>query len=300
MLGNITFPQGVSWEINNKNLYDIYGEEYNPTTLKNAYQYSPSSIIRIKYGTSNVTDMSYMFTGCASLIEITPFDTSQVTNMSYMFNECKLLKNFPVLNTSNVTNMSRMFYYCSALVDAPQLDTSNVTNMSYMFAQCTKMIKAPQLDMGQVTDISNLYYYCDKLEEIPDCNCSKIKSFGSGSYNTWLYSATKIKKIGVIDCDSVTDIGYVLGNGNKNDLTDIGGFRNLGKASSVSNTNSNYFMMYAPNLTYESVMNVLNLLYDRAANGLSNLTLKLHANHMALLSEEDKLVAINKGWTLTS
>jgi hypothetical protein len=84
-----------------------------------------------------------------------------------------------------------------------------------------------------------------------------------------------------------------------NKLTNVGGFRNLGKSSSVANlTSTSGLMSVMPNLTYESVINVLNELYDRASAGLSVLTLKLHANHMAMLSDEDKAIATNKGWTL--
>lgn len=299
MIGDIRFPEGVSWEINNKNLYDIYGEEYYPTSVSYAYQYSKSEFIRIKFNTCEVTDMSYMFIGCEKLRKAPQFDTSNATNMRRMFAECDLIESVD-LHTDNVTDMNGLFYYCIGLTNAPSLNTGNVTDMGYMFYSCSALESVPMYDMRNVTAVNNMFSNCSKLLEIPDCNLLNIKNFGGGSYNSWLYGVTKLKKIGVIDCDSVTDIGYVLGNGNRNDLTELGGFRNLGKSSSVSNTNSNYFMNYAPNLTYESVMNVLNLLYDRAANGLSNLTLKLHANHMALLSEEDKLVAINKGWTLTS
>ena len=171
--------------------------------------------------------------------------------------------------------MKSMFYYCSKLTTIPQMDTSNVENVSGAFGQCTK------------------------LTELPDFNCSKVTNFGSSSSN-WLYRSDKIQKMGVVDCDSVTNISYFFGDGNRPYLTEFGGCRNLGKASSVSNTNSSNFMTYAPNLTYESVMNVINLLYDRAANGLSTLTLKLHANHMAMLSADDIAIATNKGWSLTS
>ena len=46
-------------------------------------------------------------------------------------------------------------------------------------------------------------------------------------------------------------------------------------------------------------MNVINNLYDRASAGYSVLTLKLHANHLAMLSDEEKAIATNKGWTLS-
>ena len=65
--------------------------------------------------TSNVTDMSSMFTGCSNLTTVPQLNTSNVTNMSYMFNNCSNLTTVPQLNTSNVTSMSSMFYGCSKL-----------------------------------------------------------------------------------------------------------------------------------------------------------------------------------------
>ena len=201
-------------------------------------------------------------------------------------------------DTSNVTDMASMFYYCSSLTSVLQFDTSNVTTMSYMFNNCRKLTSIPQLDTSSVTDMQQMFQYCKALVKLPDFNCVKVKNFGGASYNTWLYNCQNIQKIGVVDCDSVTNIGYIFGDSSRTYLTEFGGCRNLGKASSVSNTNSSYFMNYAPNLTYESVMNVLNGLYDRAAAGLSVLTLKLHANHLAMLSEDDIAIATNKGWTI--
>ena len=195
--------------------------------------------------------------------------------------------------------MSNMFYYCTNLTSVPQMDTSNVTNMSYMFSNCSNLTTIPQLDTRNVTNVNYMFQSCSKLVELPDFNFLKLTNFGV-SYNSWVYYATNIQKIGVVDCDSVTNIAYFFGSSTNSKLTEFGGCRNLGKASSVSNTNSSYFMTYAPNLTYESVMNVINLLYDRAANGLSTLTLKLHANHMAMLSADDIAIATNKGWSLTS
>ena len=41
--------------------------------------------------TSNVTDMSNMFSSCKNLINIPLLDTSSATNMKYMFIECENL-----------------------------------------------------------------------------------------------------------------------------------------------------------------------------------------------------------------
>lgn len=186
----------------------------------------------------------------------------------------------------------------SRLLDEMDIDTSEATTMSSMFSNCRVLMRSPRLDASNVTNVSQMFYYVGNLREIQDFNCVKLTNFGGSSYSSWLYSCPYIEKIGVVDCDSVTNIAYFFGNSTLTYLTDFGGCRNLGKASSVSNTNGSYFMTMAPNLTYESVMNVINGLYDRATAGLSVLTLKLHANHLAMLSEDDIAIATNKGWTI--
>ena len=322
MVGKIEFPEGVTWSIRGIVGADFLGEGFAPPSCERFYSYANNYVVDIKYDTSKVTTMYYMFTNCQNLTTAPQMDTSNVTTMGYMFNQCNNLTSVPQMDTSNVTTMRNMFYYCAKLTSVPQMDTSNVTDMQYMFNQCNNLTSVPQLDTSSVTNMSNMFYYCSnltsvpqmdvssvtdassmfqncsKLTELPNFNFLKLTKFGA-SYNCWLYGS-KLKKLGVVDCDSITDIGYFFSNAANNNLTDFGGCRNLGKASSVSNTNSAYFMAYAPNLTYESVMNVINLLYDRAANGLSTLTLKLHANHMAMLSADDIAIATNKGWSLTS
>ena len=70
--------------------------------------------------TSNVTDMSYMFSNCYSLVslDVSNFDTSKVTDMSYMFYNCSNLQILDVSNfdTSNVTNIRSMFFSDSKLI----------------------------------------------------------------------------------------------------------------------------------------------------------------------------------------
>ena len=298
-MSNIIFPEGITWSQRYVTGGDLVPVGTELDTVGNLYRYASNTIIRVGFDTSNVTNMRSMFERCTNLTTIPQLDTSNVTDMYGMFSNCSSLTSIPQLDTSNVTDMSYMFNYCSKLTTIPQLDTSNVTNMSYMFYECSSLTTIPQLDTSNVTNISYMFKNCSQLIELPDFNSVKVTNFGSSSSSSWLYGySSPLKKLGVVDCDSVTNIAYFFGNGSKAYLTDFGGCRNLGKASSVSNTNSNYFMAYAPNLTYESVMNVINGLYDRASAGLSVLTLKLHANHLAMLSEDDIAIATNKGWTI--
>lgn len=66
----------------------------------------------IDANSSNVTNMSFMFSFCSALTTAQLFDTSSVTNMSYMFHNCNVLTSVPLFNTSSVTNMSNMFNNC--------------------------------------------------------------------------------------------------------------------------------------------------------------------------------------------
>lgn len=275
MIGKIEFPDNLIWTIGQISTGDLLGEGFEIFDCTRLYQYSINSIVDIKSDTSKCTNMTYMFSNCSNLTTISQFDTSNVTNMSYMF------------------------YYCSNLTTIPQLDTGNVTRMDSMFSYCSNLTTTPQFDASNVTSMNSMFSYCSKLTELPDFNCVKMTGFGA-SYNCWLQNVTTLKKLGVVDCDSVNNIQYFFSNKENPNLTDFGGCRNLGKASTVSNTNGSNFMVYAPNLTYESIMNVINLLYDRTANGLSGLTLKLHSNQMAKLSEDDIAIATNKGWSLTA
>lgn len=101
-----------------------------------------------KFAFSNIDfswayNMSHMFDGCSSLtsLDISSFNTSNVTDMSYMFTDCPFWKiDLSRLNTSRVTNMSHMFQNTGLeSVDISGFDFSNVTDVSYMFENCREL-----------------------------------------------------------------------------------------------------------------------------------------------------------------
>jgi len=102
---------------NNKNncKLEIGNKEYEITDKFNIKNYN-NNILNIKLkGADNITNMSYMFYGCPSLISLPDFvklNTINVTDMSFMFMECKSLISLPDIskwNTNNTTNISGMF-----------------------------------------------------------------------------------------------------------------------------------------------------------------------------------------------
>ena len=101
-----------------------------------------------------LTDMSYIFSFCKSLIKIEfiSIDTSRVKDMNSMFSYCESLEYLDLSNfdTSNVENMECMFYYCSKLKEIKGINnfnTSRVKDMRDKFSRCNSL---------EYLDISNL------------------------------------------------------------------------------------------------------------------------------------------------
>jgi len=130
-------------------------------------------------GINNITDMSHMFDGCNSILElpdISEWDTSKVNNMSYMFRECELISSLPDLSnwdTLNVTDMSFMFYKCKSLISLPDISkwkTSNVVYLHEMFRECKLLNLLPDIskwDISNTLDIYNMFYKCKSLRSLP-------------------------------------------------------------------------------------------------------------------------------------
>jgi len=116
--------------------------------------------------TSQVTDMSYMFSGgnMSSLtsLDLSHFDTRNVTNMAGMFNESLVLATLDIssFDTSNVTSMTEMFR-STALnsLDLSHFNTSNVTDMSYMFSRMVNLtsLNVSGFDTSNVTNMLHMF-----------------------------------------------------------------------------------------------------------------------------------------------
>ena len=276
-----------------KPIYNILGSEYVPkidvaaTGIKLGN--STFTEIPVVFDFSNVTDMYGMFHSCSNLKTIPLIDTSNVTNMESMFSGCSKLTTIPQLNTSNATRMDYMFYNCTKLQSIPLIDTSNVTNMFRMFFHCRSLQSIPLLDTSNVTDMELMFYNCSTLQSIPPIDTSNVTTM-----NSMFNGCSKLTTIPLLDCSKVKYMSSMFGSSDNTTLTEIGGFKNL-KISVTSN-----FLDKTPNLTTDSLMNVINNLYDLTGNGLSGQSLKFGKTNLDKLTPEQIAVATAKGWTLTA
>ena len=135
-----------------KGLYQIEGDSVKKVVVKadivSDDNIIPHLTVEASFkgsNTSNVTNMSNMFSSCSKLtsLDLSDFDTSNVIAMNSMFQNCTSLtsldlKNF---NTSNVDDMDDMFNGCSGLtsLDLSGWGMRSVTCSNDMFKNCTAL-----------------------------------------------------------------------------------------------------------------------------------------------------------------
>ena len=197
--------------------------------------------------------------------------TKKCIDMSYMLSESSGLvdaANIQYWDLSNVKYLDHLFYGCEELTSIPVFDTSNIRYMQGLFGGCKKLTSIPQLDTSSIWSIEDMFKDCFSLTSIP-----------------------------LLDCQNVQSAYTIFGYSNINTLTDLGGFKDLGKYPKIYGTNQ-IFLDKAPNLTHESLMNVIINLYDRRSAGYDNVEIKFGVDHLNKLNDEEKAIAVNKGWIL--
>lgn len=243
--------------------YNTNEENNVNTQIQSDILYSKQILDNWDNSITNATD--YFFRN-KNLVYCPNIDTSNVLNMSNMFYNCYALTTIPLLDTSNVSNMSSMFYDCYSLTTIFPMNTTRVIDMSNMFQNCYRIKNIPQLDTSNVSDATAMFQNCSSLQSIP-----------------------------LLDFGNVTSVSYMFGYGKITTLTDLGGFKNL-----KINWNDVYGLINLPNLTYQSVMNVINNLYDFRGNGdtTTTRTIQFSSESKSLLSDADIAIATNKGWII--
>ena len=184
-----------------KAVFDPSFADARPTSTKAwFYRIAVGSITGMEYlNTSEVTDMSYMFTGISlESLDVSHFNTAKVTNMSNMFHGSEFLTSLDLgsFNTSNVTDMNSMFTYCLSLtnLDLSNFNTANVTNMNDMFSNCSGLtsLDLSNFNTANVTDLGYMFY-----------DSRSLTSLDLSNFNT--SSVTKMSGM-FLECNSLETI----------------------------------------------------------------------------------------------
>ena len=162
---------------------------------------------------------------------------------------------------------------------------------NYAFETAPALIGAEKL-----TSAMQMFYRSNYLKYVPDFNTSNVTTM----YAMFQYCQNLIT-VPKLNASKVVIIANIFGN--CNNLTNLGGLENLGQAyDTTKSANYSSYTLYlstSNKLTHDSLMNVINNLYDIKSKGCNAQSLVLGSTNLAKLTAEEVAIATNKGWTVS-
>ena len=173
------------------------------------------------------------------------------------------------------------------------VEGTNGYNMfsEYAFETVPELIGAEKL-----TSAMQMFYTSNYLKYVPDFNTSNVTTM----YAMFQYSRNLIT-VPKLNASKVVIVSNMFGN--CSNLTNLGGLENLGQA--YDTTKSANYSSYkldlsgSNKLTHDSLMNVINNLYDIKSKGCNPQSLVLGSTNLAKLTAEEIAIATEKGWTVS-
>ena len=274
-VGNKDIPSNVT-QVYAGDYLDILGIQANSSTIQKFIKYDNSI-------TSKRTDFTMAFMGCSSLTEIPLIDTSNGTDFNLAWDRCSSLTTFPMLDVSNGTNFVCAWRDCSGLTSFPTLDVHNGTDFSQAWSGCRNLTEFPALDLSNGTDFDQAWNDCTSLTSFPALDLHNGTNFRYAWRN-----CNALTSIGQLDLSSGTNFYSTWANCQS--LTTLGGFGTIKASIELYNST---------NLTVESIMNVITQAADLNELGIAGKTMNFGGTNLNKLTDEQKAVATNKGWTLS-
>ena len=299
----------------------------NGTSFSYMFNGCTSLVTIPQIDTTNGTNFNYMFNGCTSLVTIPQLNTTNGTRFDCMFNGCTSLVTIPQLNTTNGTNFNNMFYNCTSLVtvQGEEFNFGKDTSPSSVFAGCRKLKQLPVLNcpnatsiktsmiLGSYNDNSKIVYSLESIGGLLSPKATSVQITES-------YDSSKqflnLKSVGILDISSATGTFYIPGKDRMTSLKFVGSvnckleyyptyssgatptYRNNFRDLEIESINYDQNFSYWKCLTKQSLLNILNALVQLEEGVTKTLTLN-GTYHMSKLTDEEKAIAINKGWTIS-
>ena len=198
---------------------------------------------------------------------------------------------FGSITTKSSSNTTLLHY----MTKIPDL-LGTPTSLEQLFYDAQNVTEIGNIDTSKVSDFSQAFYNCRKLKSVKQYNTSFAKIFSQCWYNC--YDLTTIPELNFNNANSINRLLYSCSS-----LKDLGGFLNLGQNYSttlpVNYSAYTLDLNASTKLTHDSLMNVINKLYDIKTKGCKAQKLTLGTDNMAKLTAEEIAIATNKGWTVS-
>ena len=157
-------------------------------------------------------------------------------------------------------------------------DTSNVKDMQNMFRDCIYLQTIPQLDTSNVNNMQYMFSNCGYLKTIPLLDTSKLTS---ADY-MFVYCG-RLKTIPQLDVSNVGSLSSMFIS------------CNVLETIHMININANLNISASTKFTREALLEIIGNLKAQTSG---TKTLTMGSTNLAKLTDEDKAIATNKGWTL--
>lgn len=235
--------------------------------------------------------------------KIPPLDFTGVTYANELFLEFAALQEIPTIsNTGSLIKLREGFKDCIALqeIDLSNWDVSNLTDCYQLFMSSNnlKKVNLSNWNLINCTSLQYTFNFCSNLTEviINNINTSNVTEFISVFSN-----CSKLNKItGLFKGDSLVNLAGAFQRVTA--LTEFNGFENLGKAYDTSKpvNYSNYTLDLSTcsELTHDSLVSIINNLYDINTKGCNAQQLKIGATNIAKLTSEELSAGTSKGWSI--
>lgn len=287
---HITIPKSVT-AINSscfyscKNLTDVTIEADSALTTINSYafEYAKIKSIVIPKGVTLIDDYSFAY--CSNLTDVTVEDGASYTLDSYAFRDCTSLTNESAHNImEHYSSVSGgIFYNCTGLTDV-----SVSRFWTYMFESCTNLVKAESL---RGADTGNqVFYNCTKLQEVHIADGTSTIGYQV------FYNCTALKKVYLPS--SITSCTSSSLTSSSSSYYIFYGCTALEDVQVGEDWNMSLRLTCSNNITVESMVALFENLKD--LTGETAKTITLGAANLAKLSDEQKAIATNKNWTLST
>lgn len=183
----------------------------------------------------------------------------------------------PLINTSHLLTIGNLYSY-SNIVKPPLFDTSNVVSMAAVFLGCKELKEVPLYNTSKAKSFSSTFNDCKKIETIPQFDTGLATDF------SYMFAfCENLKTVPYLNFSNATNLNNTFIGCTS--LTNLGGFEGLKCDIDLSASNL---------ITRDSVLNVFNGLATVAIGQKITLSQTVYN----ILTDDDKTIATNKGWTI--
>ena len=247
------------------------------------------------FNTSNVTNMSYMFTKNSSLVslDLNSFNTVNVSTMGGMFENCSLLQNLYInnFNTTNLVNIWFMFTRCSALttLDLSSFDTSKATSTSNMFNGCASLVTLDlsNFNTSNMTSMTAMFKLCSSLESL---NLSGFNTSKVTNMNSMFSTCRNLVNLDIssFNTSNVGDMGYMFTDCSNLTTLDLSMFNTSKVTDMIGMFRSSIKLQTKINIMNANVTGYTDMFSEAATEANAKITVNYIANASTLV---DNMIA---------